>query len=70
MKEVFQPISSNLQEVSYDSETQEMVVTFQTGNQYLYRNVPQSVYMSLQRAPSPGSYFYRQIRSSYPATEI
>lgn len=70
MKEVFQPISSNLQEVSYDSETQMMQVTFKTGNVYEYRNVPQSVYMSLQRAPSPGSYFYRNVRTSYVGTEV
>jgi hypothetical protein len=70
VKETFIPSSSNLSEVSYNSETQEMVITFKTGNQYSYRNVPQSVYMSLQRAPSPGSYFYKNIRSSYAGTEV
>lgn len=70
MRETFQPISSNLQEVSYDSETQEMTVQFHTGNTYLYRNVPQLVYMSLQRAPSPGSYFYRNVRTSYVGEQV
>lgn len=70
MKETFLPDSSNLAQVDYDGDQQTLVVTFKTGNIYEYKNVPESVYLSLQRAPSPGSYFYRNVRSSYVGTQV
>ncbi len=70
MKETFLPKSSNISQVEYDSDEQTLDVTFQDARTYRYRNVPQTVFLGLQNAQSAGSYFYRQIRSSYPATEV
>jgi hypothetical protein len=70
MKETFIPRSSNLSEVSYDSETQEMKVTFTTGQAWSYRGVPQQTFMGIQHAPSAGSYFYKNVRSVYPGEEV
>lgn len=70
MKETFIPRSTNLVEVQYDSEAQEMDITFQDGRAWRYTGVPLTVFQGIQNASSPGSYFYRQIRSRYPEEEI
>lgn len=57
--------SSNLAEASYDPEVEDLTIDFVSGDSYLYRNVPVSVYKALCASPSPGSYFWRQIRGSY-----
>lgn len=59
------PGSSNLASASYEPDTQKLVLQFQSGDVYRYLNVPASVYTGLQRAGSPGSYFYRHIRDRY-----
>lgn len=70
MKETYIPSSSNLDQVSYDSDKQLLTITFKDGRSYEYTSVPQDVYMQLQRAPSAGSYFMRQIKNSYAYTEV
>lgn len=70
MKETFLPSSSNLDQVEYDSETQEMVITFKTGQAYSYSGVPMQAWMGIQHAPSAGSYFYRNIRGVYSDTPV
>lgn len=70
MIETFIPRSSNLTEVTYDSETQVMTVSFQGGATYEYQGVPLQAFMGIQNAPSAGSYFYKQIRSVYNGTEV
>ena len=70
MTETFIPGSSTLDRVEYDPEEKLMVVAFKTGNTYEYRGVPNEVYLALQHARSPGSYFYSNIRTRYPYTEV
>lgn len=57
--------SSNLASGSYDSDTQELVIAFQNGSAYSYKDVPQAIKNGLLLAPSAGSYFYRNIRNSF-----
>jgi hypothetical protein len=64
------PRSSNLDQVDYDAEAKELTVTFKDGAAYLYRGVPATVFDSFQRAASPGSFFYSQVRSRYPYEEV
>ena len=59
------PGSSNLSSATYDPEVENLTITFQSGESYLYMNVPASVYRGLQNAGSAGSYFHRQIKSRY-----
>jgi KTSC domain len=70
MTETFIPKSSNLAEVTYDSGTQEMTVSFKTGQAWKYRGVPQATFLGIQNASSAGSYFWKNIRSTYPGDEV
>jgi len=57
--------SSNLSGGSYDPVTREMTIDFSDGSTYVYTNVPPDVWAGLKSAPSPGRYFYRQVRDLY-----
>ena len=62
--------STNIAMATYDSDAHVLTVEFVQGQSYSYSGVPQSVFLGLQNASSPGSYFYRQIRERYPYEEI
>lgn len=49
--------SSMLQACSYDTDTQELTVTFMNGKDYVYSDVEKSTYEELIGAASPGKYF-------------
>ncbi len=49
--------SSMLSSCSYDSEANELTVTFVNGRDYTYKDVEKSTYEELIGAPSPGKYF-------------
>ena len=57
--------SSNLAQASYDPETQELIIAFQSGDEYSYSNVPVETYRGLTHASSAGAYFHRQIKGRY-----
>jgi hypothetical protein len=62
--------SSNLSAGIYDFEKQELRITFTSGATYLYRGVPQETVDGLKTDPSPGKYFYRHIRDSFPFQRV
>lgn len=66
----FDPPSSNILAVEYDTETREMRVTFQDTAIYAYSQVPEEVYDAFSRAPSAGSYFWRMIRNRYAYRQV
>lgn len=49
--------SSMLSSVSYDTETNEMTVTFNNGRAYIYEDVNRMLYENLIAAKSAGAYF-------------
>jgi hypothetical protein len=57
--------SSNLSSATYDPDLQNLTIEFNSGETYVYFNVPRSVYQGLQHAGSAGSYFHRHIRGRY-----
>lgn len=57
--------STAIVSASYDEATQEMDVTFTNGRTYTHPGVPSSVFESLQRASSPGSYYNQNIKGVY-----
>ena len=65
MTETVQFRSANMQSASYDDQTQDLMITFQSGDSYLYRSVPYEVWHGLQHAQSAGAYFHRQIKNRY-----
>ena len=49
--------SSMLSSVSYDTEENEMTVTFNNGRSYVYEDVDRNIYENLISAKSAGAYF-------------
>ena len=70
MIETYIPKSTNLSEVTYDSDAEEMTITFQDGRSWMYSNVPVTVFQGIQNASSAGSYFWRQVRNRYAEVEV
>lgn len=54
--------SSNLASVAYDTEAQEMIVTFRKGGRYAYSNVTEEQALQLANAPSAGSLFHAEFK--------
>ena len=60
------PVSSEaILRISDLSDPRGLVVTFTTGKTYQYFGVPPDVHEALLAAPSKGTFFNQQIRSSY-----
>jgi len=59
--------SRSLHQVHYNKRTQELQVWFKSNlrTPYLYPGVPESVYLELLRADSPGKFFNDNIRDVY-----
>ena len=60
--------SSNLNAFSYDAAEHILRIRFTSGRTYAYRDVPENVPKELETASSPGQYFNRSIKGSYPET--
>ena len=61
--------SSVLQSVDHDGE-HGLVVTFTSGQTYVYDGVPHDLYEELLRAPSKGTCFNDEIRGAFPFRRI
>ena len=57
--------STALRGASYDDETQTLDVDFRNGQSYTFEGVPSEVALGLRDAPSPGSYFHKNIKGVY-----
>lgn len=57
--------SSNLLQIGYDANTQELHVEFMDGGRYVYQDVPESTFDELAQADSKGSYLNREIKPNY-----
>ncbi len=54
--------SSNLASVGYDSDANEMIVTFRKGGRYAYPGVTEEQALQLANAPSAGSMFHSDFK--------
>jgi lysyl-tRNA synthetase class 2 len=64
--ETFRPRgSSHIDEATYNPDTEELSITFTSGDTYTYSNVPAETYSGLTRAGSAGQYFHRQIKGQF-----
>ena len=70
MVEMFCVSSSNVDEVGYDEQNQEVHVRFLNGGLYIYKGVPQHEFEGLKNAPSVGSYLHRNFKNVYPYERI
>jgi len=66
-KDVF---SSMAQSVSYDPDTQTMVVTFNNGRSYAYADVPEDVAVDVSNAASVGEFINSEIKGRYSYRRI
>ena len=57
--------SSNVSEVGYDEETQELLVTWKSGRVSAYAGVPEEVAVELSNAPSVGIMMNSTIKPMY-----
>ena len=63
--------STSLARVGYDANYSILKVQFKnSGEYYIYYDVPQSTYTALLNAESIGSYFYYNIRTSYEYEKV
>ena len=57
--------SSAISQVSYNSDTKEMHITFAQGRTYIFCGVPRHIFEGLTTAASAGTYYNSYIRDRY-----
>lgn len=57
--------STAISGATYDDETEEMEITFTSGQSYTFNGVPKSVFEGLEQAGSPGQYYHQNIKGRY-----
>jgi hypothetical protein len=62
--------STVIRDFQYDSDREELDVTFVSGKIYRYFAVPNDVYVELSVATSKGRFFNRWIRDQYKCVEL
>jgi hypothetical protein len=62
--------SSVIRETFYAADKRELRITFVSGRQYAYANVPQSIYEAFLASASKGAFFNIAIRGRYHFHEI
>lgn len=70
MIHTYAPDSSNIHELAFDDERDELIVTFKGGVRYRYADVKRSVYDDLIAAESVGKHFAAYVKNDYPATRL
>jgi hypothetical protein len=62
--------SSNLKSASYNTETEDLVITFNNGSIYEYNKVPWVKFTKLRMSESQGKYFNEHIARSHNYKKI
>lgn len=62
--------SSNLVKTVYNLDEKTLLVTFKNGMEYLYEEVPHSIYTKFRMAESQGSFFNKEISKKYNYKKI
>lgn len=70
MAEMIPLRSSNVSGYSYDDDTLELHVWFNSGSEYVYQAVPRYVADGLGTASSPGRYLNEFIKDAYDAERV
>jgi hypothetical protein len=67
----YTPESSNVEEIGYDADAEEVWVRFRNGGRlYKYSNVPPVVWDEFRVASSKGTFVNRVLKPSYPDTRM
>ena len=62
--------SSNIERIGYEISSRTLRIEFKQNRTYDYFNVPENVFTELKNAASVGSYHARNIKNSYPFSQI
>ena len=62
--------STAIQAFHYQASARQLFVTFVTGREYVYENVPRGIYEGFRAAGSHGRFFNAHIRDHYDFREI
>ena len=62
--------SSNLQSAFYETDTEDLTVTFNNGSIYVYNKVPWNVFTKFRMADSQGKFFNESIGKTYKFIKI
>jgi KTSC domain-containing protein len=62
--------SSAILFVDYNEARNTLLVTFSSGRDYIYLDVPEELYRAFLAAPSPGQFFNLEIRDHYRYREV
>lgn len=62
--------SSAIRTIDYDGDRAKLLVTFQSGEAYVYVGVPGEVHRSFLDAESKGRFFQAEIRDRYPYNRV
>lgn len=57
--------SSNIRSISYNPETEVLVVEYLSGSMYEYLKVPSHIYDGLVESESKGSFMNRMVKGTY-----
>lgn len=70
IRSIFYRSSSFVTNVSWDPNSEVLMIRFVSGSTWAYHDVPEEVYESLVRSPSVGEYFNKNIRNKYSSEMI
>lgn len=70
IRSIFYRSSSFVTNVSWDPNSETLMLRFVSGSTWAYYDVPQDIYESLVRSPSVGEYFNKHIRNKYASQMI
>jgi hypothetical protein len=68
--EFFPVESSNVAEIGYDGNDQELWVRFANGALYVYQNVPPDIWDQFVNAPSMGKFIHTHMKNRYPYSRV
>ena len=62
--------STAIRDIRYNTERDQLQVTFTSGRVYVYLNVPESVYAAFTSSTSKGAFFNRFVRDRFRHREL
>ena len=62
--------SSNISAASFNTESEDLTVTFNTGGIYVYNKVPWTLFTKFRTAESQGKFFNEKIAKNHKYTKI
>jgi lysyl-tRNA synthetase class 2 len=70
IRSIFYRSSSFITNVSWDPDSEILLLRFVSGSTWAYHDVPEDIYEALVRSPSVGEYFNKHVRNKYASESI